>query len=56
MALTVGINFEKETMYIKEIKNSVFQSGSYQNQERFKDVIFKLIDVEKIEEDKKKRK
>ncbi len=52
-ALTVGINTEKEMMYIKEIKNSVWQSRSYQNQERFKDVVFKLIDVEKIEEVKK---
>lgn len=42
-------------MYTKEIKDSVFQSESY-NQERFKDVVFKLIDVEKIEDVKKKRK
>lgn len=53
MALTVGISFEKETMYIKEIKNSVWQSRSYRNQEEFKEVVFKLIDVEKVEDIKK---
>ncbi len=65
-SLTIGVSFESKKMFIREFgssiikrkkpnnqKKSIWVRKSYVRQEKFKEVIFNIIDAEKIEEEKK---